>query len=169
MATNAAIWRATTSEGASEASAATANIIEFNETPITSTGKYFMSTNIDWRVSVPENERVAGDINNVQDMGADGLDYEITGKIKDSSSTSSTHAIAILRDWQREAKKINPDYKKGRFGIRLDDMPQFNITPTSTYGLILANIRLIREPDTSFIGSFVLNLRFSGDFDGVGA
>lgn len=163
------MWRATTSDGASEASAAAANIIEFNESPIVTTGKYIMTTEINWRVSVPENERVGGNNNNVQDMGVDGLDYQVTGKLKDSSSTSDTHALAILRDWQREDKKINPDYKKGRFGIRLDDMPQFNVTPSSTYGLVLANVRLVRDPDTSFIAGFVLNLRYGGDFDGVGA
>ncbi len=165
---NSAIWRTTTS-AASEASAADADKILFNESPVVVTGNYIMMTEANWRISVPENERIAGQVNNVQDMGLDGLDMQVTGKFKDSKTTASTNSIVKLVNWMREAKKKNTAFKKGRFGLRLDDMPQYNVVPTSTFGYVLANIKTLRDPDNINVANFVLSLRFSGDPVGIGA
>jgi len=166
---NSAIWRTTATSAGTEAAAITANKILFNESPVISTGNYVHMTEANWRISVPENERISGNINNVQDMGLDGLDIQLTGTFKDSDSTSSTHAIAKLVVWMKEDKKLNPNFKKGRFGLRLDDMPQYNVVPSSTFGFVMANVRTLREQDKSNIAGVIVNLRFSGDVAGIGA
>lgn len=168
MATSAAIWRCTTGV-VSEASVAATDLIQFNETPVLTTGQYIHNTEVNWRQSVPENERIGGNVNNVQDMGLDGVDYQITTTFKNSTSTSSSHPLVKLRNWMTTAM-INSTFLHGRFGVRMDDMPQFNVTPSSTYGLVLNGIRPVNDPARggSVIGC-IINLRFSGDPTGIGA
>jgi len=164
---NSAIWRTTTTSVGTEAAAIAANKILFNESPIITTGGYVHSTEISWRLSVPENEKINANFNNVQDMGLDGLDIQVTGSFKDSSSTSSTNAIAKLVTWMKERKKLQVNFKKGRFGLRLDDMPQFNVVPSSTFGYVLAGVRAAREPGKVNVAGVIMTLRFSGDDAGV--
>ncbi len=49
---NSAIWRVTTGV-VSEASVAAANLIQFNESPVITTGGYVHMTDVNWRISVP--------------------------------------------------------------------------------------------------------------------
>ena len=165
---NSAIWRVTTT-AVSEASVSATEIISFNESPISTGGKNIMMSDINWRGSLPENERIGGDINNVQDMGLDGIDYLITTNIKDSTGVGTTNALVILRNWMRQAKK-DSTHPFGRFGLRMDDMPQFNVIPSSTYALILNGIHPIRDPNKGReVAGVAIQLRFSGDPAGLGA
>lgn len=66
---NTAIWRATVAQGASEGAALAANKIEFNSQPVIATGSYVFNTEVNYRNATPENPRVGGQINEVQDMG----------------------------------------------------------------------------------------------------
>lgn len=167
MATDSAIWRCTTGV-VSEASVAATDLIQFNETPITTTGGYIHNTEVGWRISIPENEKIGGNINQVQDMGLDGIDYQLTATFKNSSSTSSTHQLAILRDWMNEAK-INSTFQQGRYGVRMDNMPQMNVTPSSTYGLSLAGVKFVHDPVRGGqVMQAIIVLRFGGDPTGIG-
>ena len=98
---NTAIWRATTAQGAAEGTALAANIILFNPQPVLAAAGYVFDTEIFYRNAVPENPKVAGDINEVQDMGLDGIDIQITGQLQPSSTNAD---ITNLRDWLRAAK-----------------------------------------------------------------
>ena len=101
-------------------------------------------------------------------MGLDGIDYLITTTFKNTDSTSSSHQLAKLRDWMATSK-VSDTFPKGEFGIRLDDMPMFGITPSSTSGLVLAGIHPIRDPVRGKnVAGCVIALRFSGDVTGVG-
>ena len=166
--TDSALWRVTTT-AVSEASVSAANLIEFNETPVITTGQYIHNSEINWRISVPENERVGANINNIQDMGLDGVDYQLTCTFKNSTSTAATHPLAKLRTWM-QGTKMTATLQQGVFGLRQDNMPQFNVTPSSTYGLVLSGIRPVNDPARggSVVGC-IINLRFSGDPSGIGA
>jgi len=163
---NTSIWRATAAQGATEAAALGANIIVFNSQPVIATGSYVFNTEVNYRNATPENPRVAGQINEVQDMGLQGIDIQVTGQIRQSSSTSLD--LSHLVTWLQEDKTVQSDFPKGRFGLRMDDMPQFNVQPSLTYGYVLAQTRIIREGEYKEKAGIVLTLRFSGDPSGLG-
>ncbi|MEK0348070.1 MAG: hypothetical protein QQN44_07055, partial [Nitrosopumilus sp.] len=140
---NTAIWRATTAQGATEAAALAVNKILFNSTPVIATGSYVFNTEVNYRNATPENPRVAGQINEVQDMGLQGIDVQITGQIRQTSSI--TQDLKNLVTWLQEDKTIQTGFPKGRFGLRMDDMPQFNVQPDLTFGYVLAQTRVIRD------------------------
>lgn len=163
---NTAIWRATTAQGATEAAALDVNRIQFNSSPVIATGSYVFNTEVNYRNSTPENPRVAGQINEVQDMGLQGIDVQVTGQIRQTSST--TEDLQNLVTWLQEDKTVQSSFPKGRFGLRMDDMPQFNVTPALDYGYVLAQTRVIRDGEYKEKASVVITLRFSGDPGGLG-
>ena len=167
MADNTAIWRATEAQGADENNALPENIITFNSEPVVSSGSFVFNTEVNYRNATPENPRVAGQINEVQDMGLQGIDVQITGQLRQTSST--TGDLAHLVTWLQEDKTLQSDFPKGRFGLRMDDMPQFNITPEENFGYVLAQARIIRDGEYKQKAGVIITLRFSGDPSGLGS
>ncbi|MCZ6583232.1 MAG: hypothetical protein O6761_08730 [Thaumarchaeota archaeon] len=163
---NTAIWRATVAQGATEASALAANKILFNSSPELETGSFVLGTEVNYRNATPENPRVAGQINEVQDMGLQGIDIQLTTQIRETSSTIKD--LTHLTTWLKENKTEQTLFSKGIFGLRMDDMPQFNITPTATYGFILAQARIHRNAEFTEKAEAIITLRFSGDPAGLG-
>ena len=119
------------------------------------------NTEVNYRNATPENPRVAGQINEVQDMGLQGIDIQITGQIRQTSSVSAD--LANLVTWLQEDKTVQASFPKGRFGLRMDDMPQFDVTPALTFGYVLAQARIIRDGEYKEKAGLILTLRFSGD------
>jgi len=99
-------------------------------------------------------------------MGLQGIDIQITGQLRQTSSI--TGDLKHLVTWLQEDKTIQTGFSKGRFGLRMDDMPQFNITPTATFGYVLAQARIIRDGEFKEKSGVVITLRFSGDPSGLG-
>lgn len=163
---NTAIWRATSAQGGTEGSALAVNIIKFNSSPIIATGSFVFNTEVNYRNATPENPRVAGQINEVQDMGLQGIDVQVTGQIRQSSSTAKD--LSNLVTWLQEDKTLQTGFPKGRFGLRMDDLPQFNVTPGLTFGYVLAQTRIIRDGEYKDKAGVVITLRFSGDPQGLG-
>ena len=165
------IWRATdVASGGAKGTANAANTLSFNPTTLETANGFIFKTEIDYRNAVPENPRVAGQINEVQDMGLDGLDIQIVG-LFDKASTNAD--IDNLVTWMQEDKFIhggaNFSAPKGRFGLDMGDFPQFNVTPTddpSARGYVLASVRFIREGEYKQKVGVVIILRFSGDVVG---
>ena len=124
------------------------------------------NTEVNYRNATPENPRVAGQINEVQDMGLQGIDIQVTGQIRQTSSTSKD--LSHLVTWLQEDKTNQTSFPKGIFGLRMDDMPQFNVQPSATYGYVLAQTRIIRDGEYKEKSSVVITLRFSGDPQGLG-
>lgn len=99
-------------------------------------------------------------------MGLQGIDIQVTGQIRQTSNT--TQDLANLVTWLQEDKTLQSGFPKGRFGLRMDDMPQFNVTPAPTFGYVLAQTRIIRDGEYKEKASVVITLRFSGDPQGLG-
>ena len=62
--------------------------------------------------------------------------------------------------------KTTTGFEEGRFGLRLDDFPQLNVTPDNTpntFGYVLADVRFIRDGEHKDKVQFVATLRLSGD------
>ena len=166
---NTSIWRATLAQGATEALALDENKIEFNSSPVVATGSYVFNTEVNYRNATPENPRVGGQINEVQDMGLQGIDIQITGQLRNiTNSNDDTNALTKLVTWLQENKTEQTTYPKGIFGLRMDDMPQFNVTPAFNFGYVLAQTRIIREGEYKEKAGVVITLRFSGDPTGLG-
>ncbi len=163
---NTAIWRAVSAGQPGEGDASVENKIEFNPEPVVATGSYVFNTEVNYRNATPENPRVAGQINEVQDMGLQGIDIQITGQLRQTSDTNGD--LAHLVTWLQEDKTLQSDFPKGRFGLRMNDMPQFNITPALTFGYVLAQARIIRDGEYKDKAGVVITLRFSGDPVGLG-
>jgi len=170
---NTAIWRATDiASGGLESNATAANKILLNPTTLETSNGYVFKTEIDYRNAVPENPKVAGQVNEVQDMGLDGLDIQLVG-LFDKSTTNAD--ISNLVTWMQQDKKIHSgvtaSFPAGRFGLRIDDLPQFNVTPKDDpngYGYVLAGCRFVREGEYKRKAGVVITLRFSGDITGLG-
>jgi len=168
---NSAIWQVQSgAANGTEATATTTNTVLFNPDPILTTGQNVFKTEFTIRNSVPENESVASNNNEVQDMGLDGVDVQITGHLfraKDQGATGVTEDVEKLIKWMRDAKTTT-GYEVGRFGLRLDDFPHFDIVPDdtpNTFGYILADIRFVREGDEVDKVGFIATLRLAGDLD----
>ena len=99
-------------------------------------------------------------------MGLQGIDVQVTGQIRQTSEI--TEDLQHLVTWLQEDKTVQDGFPKGRFGLRMDDMPQFNIEPAETYGYVLAQTRIIRDGEYKEKASIVVTLRFSGDPTGLG-
>ena len=99
-------------------------------------------------------------------MGLQGIDIQITGQLRETSSTSGD--LSNLVTWLQEDKTEQTLFPKGIFGLRMDDMPQFNITPAFTFGYVLAQTRIIRDGEYKQKAGVVITLRFSGDPTGLG-
>jgi len=166
---NTAIFRVTTT-GQNEGNVPADEKLLFNPTDIATNNGFVFASEVFYRNSIPENPKVAGQINEVQDMGLDGIDVQLTTRIQNSSNVSPGSKMDILKKWLIE-DKTNPVFRKGRFGLRMDDNPIFNVTPDDSsplFGYVLANIRFLRPEDHKNKVDAIITLRFSGDPVGLG-
>ncbi len=171
MASNAALWWVKSGAANGTESAATSDttnfasgeVILFDETPEVTKGGVIFSSQFGIRNSVAENSKVDGNNNDMQDMGLDGVDVELTGLIKDNDSTNPS--MLKFMTWMNE-EKTTVGYTEGRFGLRIDDFVFFNMVPTSTYGYVIANPRFIRDGDEVGKVRFFVTLRVGGDVRG---
>ena len=111
------------------------NYIAFNDTgKVPSSGAYITNIDVDFRRAVPENEAVNADNNEIQDMGIGGLDIIITGVSGNADNDSdTTNPINKLRKWIKEGNTAT-SYTKGRYGLQLDNAPQWNVIPNADKG-----------------------------------
>ena len=168
--TNSYLWRAVAPSTLARSSASAANLITFNEGAVSQNG-YIFKSEFNVRISVPENERIAEDINAVQDMGMDGIDVIITGLIEESSNVTANTIIDRLMDFLKEPK-VDSDFPFGKFGLELPDFPHFNVQPLNSgstqYGYVIAGIRFIRDGEEKEKVGMIISLRYAGNKAGLG-
>jgi hypothetical protein len=141
-------------------------VILFNETSVSSAGGHIFNSEFNVRNSIAENTKVDGNNNEVQDMGLDGIEVQITGLFKDVDATNND--IKKFMAWINEAKTTT-GYTEGRFGLRIDDFPYFNMIPTKStpvYGYVLNSVRFVRDPNKENRAGFVMTLRLGGNVRG---
>ena len=164
---NSAIWQVQSGAGdGTEATATATNTVLFNPSPIVGSGdSYIYQTEFTIRNSTPETEAVDVANNEIQDMGLDGIDIQITGELTNVDNDVAGNSINKLIKWMKEDKSGSSvvGFTKGRFGLRLDDTPQFNVNPTSTFGYVLSDVRFVRVGDKQDRVAFVATLRLGGD------
>lgn len=158
-AAHSAIWR----DGAEPATqVGTEDIIEFNTGSVVNSGGYIVNTRIQLNSIVAVKENPGNALDPLEDTGFSGCTVILTGSAEDPSGTGDTLAHRFKR-WMLEDKTTITTFPKGRFGLRLNDFPAFNLTPTSARGYILESIEFGRNGETSGKVEFIATLRFNGD------
>ena len=162
--TNAALWQVQSGAGTgAEATAGDTHTIDFNATTkVPSDGPFISDISVDFRRSVPENEAVAADNNELQDMGIDGLDITLEGIIGDADNDVTANYVNKLSKWLQDGNTVT-GYTKGRFGLRLDNAPQWNVVPTTTYGYHIRDIKLQYMGENRDLVHFTIRLALGGD------
>ncbi len=166
---NAAMWQVQSGAGdgnESTASGASANNVAlFNDSGKvigTLSVSYISEITIDARRAVPENEAVNADNNEIQDMGIDGLDIVlqgVTGKVDDDNVAS---LVNKLSKWFQDGNTTT-GFTKGRYGLRLDNLPQFNVVPTSALGFHMRDFKIIHQGEDVDRVRFTIRLALGGD------
>jgi len=161
---NAAIWQvqASAADG-TEATATTTNTQLFNSTTKTpSTGAFIAEIGVNLRRATPENEAVDADNNEIQDMGLEGLDITLTGLSGDADNDTASNLVNKFSKWLQDGNTTTL-FTKGRYGIRLDNAPQWNVVPTSTYGFHVRDATWKYLGEKKDLVEFTINLSLGGD------
>jgi hypothetical protein len=161
---NSAIWQVQASGSSSESSAGDTHTIDFNATTkVPSAGAYISDISVNFRRAVPENEAVATDNNELQDMGIDGLDITLEGVIGDADNDSDTaNSVNKLSKWIQDGNTAT-GFTKGRYGLRLDNAPQWNVVPHADYGYHIRDIKLNYIGENKDLVHFVILMALGGD------
>lgn len=163
---NAYIWQVQASAAnGSRATAGTSNTQSFNNTgKVPSGGAYIQDIQVDFRRAVPENASVNANNNEIQDMGVDGLDIIITGVSGDADNDTATNLINMFSEWIQDGNTAT-GFTKGRYGLTLGNAPQWDVTPTATYGYHIrsANFKYVGEKHD--LVEFTIALALGGDLE----
>lgn len=160
---NAALWQVQNSGNGTESGAGDSNTIDFNATSkIPSAGAYISDISVSFRRAVPENEAVATNNNELQDMGIDGLEITLQGVIGNADNDASTNSVNKLSRFIQEGNTAT-GFTKGRYGLRIDNAPQWNVVPTSTYGYHIRDVKLDYMGENNDLVHFVIVLALGGD------
>jgi len=147
-----------------EATAGNDNTIDFIDASSTqpSAGAYIIDIDVSFRRAVPENEAVDADNNEIQDMGIDGLDIVITGVTGDANNDVTANPINKLSKWIQDGNTTT-GFTKGRFGLRMDNAPQWNVVPTSTLGYHIKDCNFKYIGEKKDLSDFTIKLALGGD------
>jgi len=162
---NAALWQVQASAAnGTEATAGASNTQLFNDTgKVIGAGiPYIDEINVDFRRSVPENEAVDANNNELQDMGIDGLDITITGLSGNTDNDAVANMVNKFSKWLQDGNTATL-FTKGRFGLRLDNAPQWNVVPTSTYGYHIRTAQFQYIGEKKDVVKFTISLGLGGD------
>lgn len=160
MAGTASIFRID-SNGDTEASARTANqIIEFNGTGLNPDDRSNVTSfRANYLEDISMHPNPNRHLTQIQDGKLGTVEFEIQGVF--TMPISSAGAIARFHNWMK-ADKTNSSLPYGRFGIRYDNMSQFDLTPSSTIGLILYQFEVFDVDEFQGKASFVARLYRNG-------
>lgn len=129
-----------------------------------SDGAYCSDFNIEFRRAVPENEAVDADNNEIQDMGIGGLDVTIVGVSGDTDNDTASNLVNKFSKWLQDGNTTT-GFTKGRYGLRNNNAPQWNVVPTSTYGYHIRNIQMKYIGEKKDLVEFTIFLALGGDIN----
>ncbi len=166
---NAAIWQVQTSAAdgteATASGASANNVALFNDTAKvigTQSVSYISDINVAFIRAVPENEAVDADNNEIQDMGISGFDIQIEGVSGDADNDVATNLVNKLSKWLQDGNTTTL-FTKGRYGLRWDNAPQWNVVPTATYGYHIRDVRFHYVGENKDLVQFTIRMSLGGD------
>lgn len=166
MAGNSAIWRATaeSSQKGPEPNGGGADKIEFDlDAAVPDNTGHIGNTQFEIVTGIAENEAPFKDVNELQFTGVATVTITIVGHVQ---LPDSTKVPWVLKQWELEPQN-NGSFTRGRFGLRLNDFPVFNLTPYAAdsgtpRGYAIESVKCSRADMRGRI-DFSIVLRFSGD------
>ena len=161
----AALWEVQSgAANGTEVTAGNTHTIDFIDADGTqpSAGAYINDIQVNFRRAVPENEAVDADNNELQDMGIDGLDVVLTGVIGNADNDATTNPVNKISKWLQDGNATT-GFTKGRFGLRLDNAPQWNVVPTSTQGFHLKDCIFKYVGERKDLVEYTLTIALGGD------
>ena len=169
---NAALWEVQSGAGnGTESTATTTHTQLFNDTGkvIGAPGAYITDISVSIRRAVPENEAVNDDNNEIQDMGLEGVDIIITGIAGKIATEATVNLVTKFNKWITDGNTTS-GYQKGRFGLRLDNAPHWNVVPNgdansagTNYGFHIRNIDYKYVGERKNLVEFTIALALGGD------
>ena len=166
----AALWQVQSgAANGTEATAGDSNTIDFIDASSTqpSAGAYIENIEVSFRRAVPENEAVDADNNELQDMGIDGLDITLTGIIGNADNDAVANPVNKISKWLGAGGtgegNTTTGFTKGRYGLRMDNAPQWNVVPTSTLGFHIKDCIFKYLGERKDIAEYTLRLSLGGD------
>ena len=134
--------------------------IEFNGGVVPDSMSYINGSSFTMRRALGKQARIKTTrAHKIKDTGFEGIKPLITGFIK---SPANQLAEFKAKTWMIEDQD-STDFPFGRFGLRLNDNPAFNCTPTSTKGYYLEEITFRRPGQFKGKLEFTAALRWDGD------
>lgn len=163
---NAYIWQVQASAANGQrATAGTTHTQSFNNTgKVPSGGAYIEDIAIEFRRSIPENASVDANNNEIQDMGIEGLDIIIRGVSGNADNDSATNLANKFSKWLQEGNTTT-GYTKGRYGLQLDNAPQWNVVPTSTYGYHFRSVSFRYIGEKKDLVEYTISIALGGDLN----
>lgn len=98
---------------------------------------------------------------NKPDTGFSGTRYQLNIFFNESDGLAG--GVNILKKWYKEDNAITKKFRHGRFGIRNDYRPEFNLIPDNTAGYKLVHYDLFQDLAINHLVPGVIILEFSGD------
>lgn len=95
-------------------------------------------------------------------MGVSGFDIRIQGVIGNADNDDTANTVNKFSKWLQDGNTAT-GYTKGRYGLRLDNAPQWNVVPTSTYGFHIRNIQFQYLGENKDLVHFTINMSLGGD------
>ena len=166
---NIAIWQVQSgAANGTEATAGATNTQLFNDTgKVIGSGAFVIDIDVSFRRAVPENEAVDADNNEIQDMGIAGLDITLLGVSGDADSDVVANLVNKFSKWLQDGNTliVGPTnfFTKGRYGLRMENAPQWNVDPTATFGFHIRDIKFRYVGEKKDQVEFTIRLALGGD------
>jgi len=160
MAGTGAIWRDNNVEG----SASAGNIVEFDTGASPDALTKLGSNEITIHAGLAFLKKPKAQINQIQDTFVKGVSYRIVGYLTAPKTALATDDIKI---WGMQPKTVNVTFPLGRFGLRLDDFPTFNVRPNTNRGIMMGDVKWTLLADSKFKVAFEMDLFFHANVTGL--
>jgi len=105
-----------------------------------------------------------GQMNRIQDTFVKGIQFRLVGYVIDPKTSG---AQDITKIWGMDPKTVITTFPFGRFGLRLDDFPDFNVRPNANRGIMMGDVKWTLLSDSKFKAAFEMDLFFQADSTGI--
>lgn len=158
MAGTGAIWRDNNAEASS------ADKIEFDTGATPDALTKLGNTTITVLSGLAFLKKPKGSMNRIQDTFTKGVSYRLVGYVTAPKSSGAQDTTKI---WAMEAKTVVTTFPNGRFGVRVDDFPDFNVRPNANRGIMMGDLKWTLLSDTKFKAAFEVDLFFQANATGL--
>jgi len=157
MAGTGAIFRSN-APGDTESSVSSANKIEFNGGAVPDSQGNLQSTRVHMIEDISIHSTPKKHLSRIQANKLGTKEAVLAGYFK---SPNTATGIGNLNNWMI-TDKTNAALSRGLFGIRIDWVSAWNLTPSATVAYILYDVEIVTDPDDPDSAGFIAKLYMNG-------